>query len=170
MREVIWIQREKAACRNFHVFAAFRHGEIKLQSLLQSLQSRALTTVSRLIVLVVANRVHWTVCHIGERVGWEKVLFGFEGFRCIQFCSFKTSCRPRVAPAGGQSDAPHGQARPARVFPALCPVMDPLHLPVARQPHLPLLSQEEQQRIHHDVCHEQVQNGERSRCRVVYLR
>lgn len=100
------------------------------------------------------------------RTGWmrekkkKKVLFAFEGFRCIQ-----SSARSRhpVAPAGGQSDAPHGQARPARVFPALGPVMDPLHLPVARQPHLPLLSQEEQQRIHHDVRHEQVQNGESSR-------
>lgn len=57
-------------------------------------------------------------------------------------------------PAGGQSNTPHRQARPARVFPALGPVMDPLHLPLGRQPHLPLLSQVQQQGLHHDVHYE----------------
>lgn len=33
-------------------------------------------------------------------------------------------------------------------------------LPVGRLPHLPLLPQEEPQRLHHDVHYEQIQNGE----------
>lgn len=39
--------------------------------------------------------------------------------------------------------------------------MAALHLPLGCFPHLSLLSQEEQQRLHHDVHHEQIQNGER---------
>lgn len=71
--------------------------------------------------------------------------------------------------AGSQSDAPHRPARPPRVFPALCPVMAAVHLPLGRLPHLPLLSQEEQQRLHHDVHYEQSQNGERGlHCSIFY--
>lgn len=66
--------------------------------------------------------------------------------------------------AGSQSDAPHRSARLARVFSALCPVMAAVHLPLGCVPHLPLLSQKEQQRLHHDVHHEPIQNGERAAC------
>lgn len=38
--------------------------------------------------------------------------------------------------------------------------MAAVHLPVGCLPHLHLLSQEEQQRLHHDVHNEQIQNGE----------
>lgn len=74
----------------------------------------------------------------------------------------------RVSPcavfAGSQSDAPHRSARLAWVFSALCPVMAAVHLPLGCLPHLPLLSQKEQQRLHYDVHHEQIQNGERAAC------
>lgn len=39
--------------------------------------------------------------------------------------------------------------------------MAAMHLPMGRQPHLPLLSQEEQQRLYNDVHYEQIQNGEK---------
>lgn len=40
--------------------------------------------------------------------------------------------------------------------------MGAVHLSVGCQPNLHLLSQEEQERIHHDVTFEQVQDGERA--------
>lgn len=61
--------------------------------------------------------------------------------------------------AGSQPDTAHGSARPPTVLSALCPVMAALCLPLGRLPHLPLLSQEESQRLHHDVHLEQIQNG-----------
>lgn len=82
-----------------------------------------------------------------------------------------TRVSPCAVSAGSQSDAPHRSARLARVFSALCPVMAAVHLPLGCLPHLPLLSQKEQQRLHHDVHHEQIQNGERvARCCMLYNR
>ena len=67
---------------------------------------------------------------------------------------------PPLLPPGGQPDDPHGPPRPAGVLPAHRAVMAALRLPVGRRPAVPLLPQAQQQRLHHDVRPQPLQDGE----------